>query len=238
MQVEAPLSTVATRVPATLAELASVGEGTRLDLRADSLDWGRCARGPRGRLPRRGAGRTESRARGARERLAATAGFAQGADRPRRRPGRASRVARPGPLCPVSELLGPASVPVRRDGHPPRSPRASPGRTAPSIGSTPHLRPSRDPIRRDGARTPFHTTHGTAILEETTRERIVMSAAPSSIDHAHDERHDLSRSARRPLRCASCDYQIASYRSLPVCPMCRGVDWESAEWWPVARHRF
>ncbi|HST16261.1 MAG TPA: hypothetical protein VLK36_01230 [Gaiellaceae bacterium] len=65
-----------------------------------------------------------------------------------------------------------------------------------------------------------------------------MSAAPASIAHTHEERHELSRTARRPLRCASCGYEIASYRSLPVCPMCREVDWEPAEWWPVARHRF
>ena len=39
VHVEAPLSTVAARVPATLAELTALGDGTRLELRADSLDW-------------------------------------------------------------------------------------------------------------------------------------------------------------------------------------------------------
>jgi len=95
------------------------------------------------------------------------------------------------------------------------------------------------PPRRDGAQAPWRRPRGAAILEETTRERIVMSAAPVLIAHtAHEERHELSRTVRRPLRCAGCGYEIASYRSLPVCPMCREVDWEPAEWWPVARHRF
>jgi len=33
-----------------------------------------------------------------------------------------------------------------------------------------------------------------------------------------------------PLRCGSCGYEIASYRTLPRCPMCRSLHWE-----PVAR---
>jgi predicted DNA-binding transcriptional regulator YafY len=39
VHVEAPPDAVAARVPATLAELSAAGDGTRLELRADSLDW-------------------------------------------------------------------------------------------------------------------------------------------------------------------------------------------------------
>jgi len=39
VQVEAPLATLALRVPATLAELTPHEDGTRLSLQADSLDW-------------------------------------------------------------------------------------------------------------------------------------------------------------------------------------------------------
>jgi len=31
-----------------------------------------------------------------------------------------------------------------------------------------------------------------------------------------------------PLRCSSCGYEIASYRTLPPCPMCRAMQWEPA----------
>jgi hypothetical protein len=41
-----------------------------------------------------------------------------------------------------------------------------------------------------------------------------------------------TNSDRRPLRCAGCGYEIAAYRSLPVCPMCRELDWEPAVWRP------
>jgi predicted DNA-binding transcriptional regulator YafY len=39
VELDAPLSEIAGRVPATLAELTPAGSGTRLQIRADSLDW-------------------------------------------------------------------------------------------------------------------------------------------------------------------------------------------------------
>jgi len=39
VHVAAPIDEIATRVPATLAELTADGTGTRLEMRADSLDW-------------------------------------------------------------------------------------------------------------------------------------------------------------------------------------------------------
>jgi hypothetical protein len=43
-----------------------------------------------------------------------------------------------------------------------------------------------------------------------------------------------SSSDRWPLRCAGCGYEIAVYSSLPVCPMCREIDWEPAARRPSA----
>jgi hypothetical protein len=37
---------------------------------------------------------------------------------------------------------------------------------------------------------------------------------------------------RRPLRCGSCGYEIASYRAMPPCPMCHEILWEPAPWRP------
>lgn len=39
VQLDAPISEIATRLPPTLAELTPAGSGTHLELRADSLDW-------------------------------------------------------------------------------------------------------------------------------------------------------------------------------------------------------
>jgi predicted DNA-binding transcriptional regulator YafY len=39
VHVDAPLGVLAARVPATIATLTAAGDGTRLELRADSLDW-------------------------------------------------------------------------------------------------------------------------------------------------------------------------------------------------------
>jgi predicted DNA-binding transcriptional regulator YafY len=39
VRLDAPIDEIAARVPATLAELSADGSGTRLEMRADSLDW-------------------------------------------------------------------------------------------------------------------------------------------------------------------------------------------------------
>jgi predicted DNA-binding transcriptional regulator YafY len=39
VELDAPVSEIAGRVPATLAELTPAGSGTRLQMRGDSLDW-------------------------------------------------------------------------------------------------------------------------------------------------------------------------------------------------------
>jgi predicted DNA-binding transcriptional regulator YafY len=39
VHLDAPLSEIAPRVPATMAELTADGTGTRLEMRADSLEW-------------------------------------------------------------------------------------------------------------------------------------------------------------------------------------------------------
>jgi hypothetical protein len=62
-----------------------------------------------------------------------------------------------------------------------------------------------------------------------------MSVLRSS--HRRREARDTLGDARRPLRCTGCGYEIASYRSLPVCPMCRETVWEPAPWRPFTRRR-
>jgi len=37
------------------------------------------------------------------------------------------------------------------------------------------------------------------------------------------------------VRCATCGYEISSYRSVPACPMCRRMTWEPAPWRPFTR---
>jgi predicted Zn-ribbon and HTH transcriptional regulator len=60
-----------------------------------------------------------------------------------------------------------------------------------------------------------------------------MSVVPGPVGHTRSRSRDTLGSVRRPLRCAGCGYEIASYRTLPVCPMCRELDWEPAPWHPT-----
>jgi predicted DNA-binding transcriptional regulator YafY len=39
VRLDAPIHEIAARLPPTLAELSADGSGTRLEMRADSLDW-------------------------------------------------------------------------------------------------------------------------------------------------------------------------------------------------------
>jgi rubrerythrin len=43
-------------------------------------------------------------------------------------------------------------------------------------------------------------------------------------------------SAKGEYRCAECGYGVASFRTLPRCPMCGGGSWEQAAWSPFRRN--
>jgi predicted Zn-ribbon and HTH transcriptional regulator len=64
-----------------------------------------------------------------------------------------------------------------------------------------------------------------------------MSVVPEPSPQIRSENGSALGGAKGPLRCATCGYEIVSYRSLPSCPMCRGASWEPAPWRPFTRHR-
>ena len=39
------------------------------------------------------------------------------------------------------------------------------------------------------------------------------------------------------FHCAECGYGVTVYRTLPVCPMCGGGEWEQSAWSPLSRAR-
>jgi hypothetical protein len=39
------------------------------------------------------------------------------------------------------------------------------------------------------------------------------------------------------FHCAACGYGVTVYRTLPVCPMCGGSEWEQSAWSPLSRAR-
>ena len=41
--------------------------------------------------------------------------------------------------------------------------------------------------------------------------------------------------AKGEFRCEGCGYGVTVYRSLPVCPMCHGTEWERVPWRPYTR---
>ena len=55
-----------------------------------------------------------------------------------------------------------------------------------------------------------------------------MSVMPEPSSQVRIERGSAPVGARDPLRCSGCGYGIASYGSLPACPMCRETSWEPA----------
>ena len=44
-------------------------------------------------------------------------------------------------------------------------------------------------------------------------------------------------SAKGEFRCSGCGYGVTVYRTLPVCPMCGGGEWEQSAWSPLSRAR-
>ena len=43
--------------------------------------------------------------------------------------------------------------------------------------------------------------------------------------------------AKGEFHCAECGYGVTVYRTLPVCPMCGGDEWEQSTWSPLTRAR-
>ena len=39
------------------------------------------------------------------------------------------------------------------------------------------------------------------------------------------------------FHCSECGYGVTVYRTLPVCPMCGGEQWEQSAWSPLSRAR-
>lgn len=64
-----------------------------------------------------------------------------------------------------------------------------------------------------------------------------MSVVPEQSSYVRSENRSTLGSAKSPLRCGACGYEIVSYRALPSCPMCREIRWEPALWRPFTRHR-
>ena len=44
-------------------------------------------------------------------------------------------------------------------------------------------------------------------------------------------------SVKGEFHCAECGYGVTVYRTLPVCPMCGGEQWEQSAWSPLSRAR-
>jgi hypothetical protein len=44
-------------------------------------------------------------------------------------------------------------------------------------------------------------------------------------------------SVKGEFHCSECGYGVTVYRTLPVCPMCGGAQWEQSAWSPLSRAR-
>jgi len=49
--------------------------------------------------------------------------------------------------------------------------------------------------------------------------------------------HTAGTRVKGEFHCAECGYGVTVYRTLPVCPMCGGAQWEQSAWSPLSRAR-
>jgi rubredoxin len=75
---------------------------------------------------------------------------------------------------------------------------------------------------------------GAATLQSPSEERPVESTLNKEGLAADAERLAGAR-AKGEFRCGGCGYGVTVYRSLPVCPMCHGTEWERVPWRPYTR---
>ena len=61
----------------------------------------------------------------------------------------------------------------------------------------------------------------------------------AAVEPAGDYVHFVRAGAhvKGEFHCAECGYGVTVYRTLPVCPMCGGAEWEQSAWSPLSRAR-
>jgi rubredoxin len=75
---------------------------------------------------------------------------------------------------------------------------------------------------------------GAATLQSPSEERPVESTLNKE-GLAADAEWIAGARAKGEFRCGGCGYGVTVYRSLPVCPMCHGTEWERVPWRPYTR---
>ena len=78
-------------------------------------------------------------------------------------------------------------------------------------------------------------SHGVPVREGVIMSELQTVGGEPGGDYVHF--HPAGSSVKGEFHCAECGYGVTVYRTLPVCPMCGGGEWEQSAWSPLSRAR-
>jgi rubrerythrin len=78
-------------------------------------------------------------------------------------------------------------------------------------------------------------SHGQVVGKGVIMRDIDVTARESTDDFVHF--HAAGARVKGEFHCSECGYGVTVYRTLPVCPMCGGAQWEQSAWSPLSRAR-
>jgi hypothetical protein len=78
-------------------------------------------------------------------------------------------------------------------------------------------------------------SHGVPVREGVIMSELRTVGGEAGGDYVHFL--PAGSSVKGEFHCAECGYGVTVYRTLPVCPMCGGGQWEQSAWSPLSRAR-
>lgn len=76
---------------------------------------------------------------------------------------------------------------------------------------------------------------GVPVQEGGPMSELQAAERESAGDYVHFVR--AGAHVKGEFHCAECGYGVTVYRTLPICPMCGGNQWEQSAWSPLSRAR-
>jgi len=78
-------------------------------------------------------------------------------------------------------------------------------------------------------------SHGSVVRKGVSMSEVDVAGREIAGDFV--DFHAAGAHVKGEFHCAECGYGVTVYRTLPVCPMCGGAQWEQSAWSPLTRAR-